>query len=260
MLFVDGGYMRKERKLKNHEKTTPFRDLFGEVRLKKIPVKPPKNGVLSEKEALKLFDWLRDMKDLRHDYSNDLCYARAELMCHRLKQAGFTPHKARAWPYRDRRDDIVSDETLRRSGMVLSVSLGEGRHLMWGYHVALSMQVEIEGEVQTMIFDPALFDGPASRSEWATLMNTRSERVSTWEYESPGPIEFVSGYSPAINDRLSKHPLVDAREAIATIDEDHKVTVKPQASDMRARFEKLNKKKAEFAGKKKRKRKTHKKP
>ena len=126
-------------------------------------------GILSLAEALALFDQLADMADIAWDYREDGCPAKTERACCRLIEAGLKPLKA--W--------IFTEEGEERP----HVGFADGEDWSWDRHIALALAVRMpDGEVRNMIFDPFLFDGPATIGEWANLVNVDPGRVEIQPY------------------------------------------------------------------------------
>ena len=226
--------------------------LFNKVSRRDLGFDAPENGVLSEDQALKLFGQLKNMQDLRHDYVTDLCYAGAELMCLRMEKAGFEPSKA--WSRADMPDNRkgVSENYPALLGTTLSVSAGGGMYVHWEYHVAPVLKVKVKSKgknkVQYMVFDPALFDGPATQSEWAWAQNTTQQCISVYAY-GEGPKGTQCGYCPSKENRFSQHPVTDAHSKIKAINESKKIAIKPRESSMRLRAERKLKKVLEYKNK-----------
>ena len=213
---------------------------------KEIDIPP---GPLSEGKALEVFDWLEGKKEFRHDYAGDLCYARAELMCHRLQEEGAKPYKAWAIP-EQKGNELGSQFTGEPS---LSVSIDEKYHFKgkrttgWHYHVAVALDVKRRnGELDTMIFDPTTMDGPATQEEWADNMNFIEDGVVTTRYGQEGPNNVRAGYAPSSAKQLDRHPLTDAKMKISQIDESKRVEAKRHDTTMRREYIKALEEKAAY--------------
>ncbi len=200
-----------------------FKTLFKAVQRRKMPIDPPEDGVLSVSQALAVFDWLKGMDDLHHEYATDLCYARAELMCNRLKQADLPSQKI--WAFATHQDQP------------LTVSMGGGQNLHWDYHVAPVLKVRDKNGVCDMVFDPALMDGPATRDEWSNTQNAFKRNVHITPYGKPGPKGTREGYAPSTAKQFDAHPLVDARHKIDKRDLSKSVSLTPRDTNLRLKEE-----------------------
>ncbi len=99
--------------------------------------------------ARRLFNEARAMDDIAWDYKADGCYARAHLMARRFEEQGIEVDKV--W--------IKGD---------LKVPEAE---VNWNFHVAPIVYVEdANGNVQKMVIDPSLMDGPVSVDQWSEKM------------------------------------------------------------------------------------------
>jgi hypothetical protein len=137
---------------------------------------------VSLETAMAIFDQLANRADIAFAYDADGCYARAHLMCRALEAVGLKPKKA--WAFEG------SDE--------LEVNKPDGRTLEWRYHVAAALPVKTaDGAVQDMVFDPGLFDGPASLAEWGGVMNASREGLQIVPFGLP-PKGYEGDYRPAV--------------------------------------------------------------
>lgn len=99
--------------------------------------------------ARRLFSEASDMDDIAWDYKEDGCYARAHLMARRFEEQGIEVDKV--W--------IKGELSVPEAG------------IQWNFHVAPVVYVEDEnGNVQKMVIDPSLMDGPVSVDEWSAKM------------------------------------------------------------------------------------------
>lgn len=99
--------------------------------------------------ATRLFNEARQMDDIAWDYKSDGCYARAHLMARRFEQQGIEVDKV--W--------IKGDLSVPDAG------------IQWNFHVAPIVYVEDEnGDVQRMVIDPSLMDGPVTVEQWSARM------------------------------------------------------------------------------------------
>ena len=99
--------------------------------------------------ATRLFNEARAMEDIARDYKADGCYARAHLMARRFEEQGINVDKV--W--------IKGDLRVPEAG------------IQWNFHVAPIVYVEgPDGQVQRMVIDPSLMDGPVPVDEWSAKM------------------------------------------------------------------------------------------
>lgn len=99
--------------------------------------------------ARRLFNEASAMEDIAWDYKADGCYARAHLMARRFEEQGIEVDKV--WI----------------KGQLDVPSAG----IQWNFHVAPIVYVEDEsGNVQKMVIDPSLMDGPVSVDDWSATM------------------------------------------------------------------------------------------
>jgi hypothetical protein len=149
-----GDYIEPAPQVETHEAPGRFRGFM------------PQEGARSfvtAAEALEIFDGLAAREDLGFHLVEG-CYARAHLVCRDLFARKFIPQKA--WAFEG--DD----------SQPLGAQLQDGRTYQWWYHVAPALAVRMEnGGLQQMVFDPALFDGPAALPEWARAMKAHMRNV-----------------------------------------------------------------------------------
>jgi len=99
--------------------------------------------------ARRLFNEAEAMEDIAWDYKADGCYARAHLMARRFEEQGIEVDKV--W--------IKGELNVPSAG------------IQWNFHVAPIVYVEdANGNVQKMVIDPSLMDGPVSVDDWSATM------------------------------------------------------------------------------------------
>tara|TARA_R110000868_G_scaffold117599_4_gene312162 strand:- start:6080 stop:7648 length:1569 start_codon:yes stop_codon:yes gene_type:complete len=99
--------------------------------------------------ATRLFNEARAMDDISWNYKMDGCYARAHLMARRFEEQGI--HVDKVW--------IKGDLRVPEAG------------IQWNFHVAPIVYVEdAAGNVQKMVIDPSLMDGPVPVAQWSAKM------------------------------------------------------------------------------------------
>ena len=142
-------------------------------------------------QAQQVFDRLASMQDIAFGYPQDGCYARAHLMCTRLLDDQHTPSKAWAFEGDNARLFVRPP--------------GGGDPVSWWYHVAPTLPVEMpDGSVQHMVFDPSLFDGPATQNRWGQVMRADADKVSIVPLGAPPPRQY-GDYNPSQKTTLQAH-------------------------------------------------------
>ena len=149
--------------------------------------KTPTKKILTLREAIAVFDRYADRRDLGFWFARACCSERTHLMARELRRDGYKPGKA--WAF------AQSDSVWLRVRLPLSAAPSE----RWWYHVAPTLNVRINGRVKTMVFDPALFDGPVTRCEWGNAMNATPQNVRLRSFYASAPIEWGGNYSPGFN-------------------------------------------------------------
>ena len=118
--------------------------------------------------ATRLFNEARAMDDISWNYKADGCYARAHLMARRFEEQGI--HVDKVW--------IKGDLRVPEAG------------IQWNFHVAPIVYVEDSaGNVQKMVIDPSLMDGPVPVAQWSAKMEKGvvGETIET-PYPFPGNV------------------------------------------------------------------------
>ena len=124
---------------------------------------------ISMEKARELFDKAQAMDDIAWGYKPDGCYARAHLMARRFEEMGITVDKA--W----------LKGSLRAQGETPE------EDIMWNFHVAPVVYVEHDnGEIERVVIDPSVEDGPVTAMEWAkNLSSDVEERVNITQFPYP---------------------------------------------------------------------------
>jgi Glutaminase len=88
-------------------------------------------------------------------YPDDGCWGRAHEMCRLMLAAGESPRKI--WI----------------SGYPLTVATrnNPGCQVVWGWHVAPTLDVAAGGGIQTYVIDPSLFNEPVTQTAWFNIQN-----------------------------------------------------------------------------------------
>jgi Glutaminase len=126
---------------------------------------------LQPDEALSVFAWLGDMKDLAHGDLTGGSDERTHLAGLRLREKGL-PLRA-AWA-------VAADD--RR----IAYSTPDGKDFSWQFRRALVLPVDM-GALTPMVFDNGMFDGPATLHEWASRMkNIHPRRLLIASFDADG--------------------------------------------------------------------------
>jgi hypothetical protein len=149
--------------------------------------------------AMQIFDQLADRTDIAFGYAEDGCYARAQLMCLIVNAMGL-PTPKKAWAF--------------EGAASLKVKKPDRETISWWYHVTAALPVKMpDGPVQDMVFDPGLFDGPVSLSEWGGIMGAKPSQLQIAPFGEP-----PKGYSGDYMPNGSTKPLPEAyKEAVGTM-------------------------------------------
>lgn len=131
-------------------------------------------NVITPEKASRLFEMALKNKEIYWENTNDGCYARAEIMKKQFQEENI--HVDKAW--------IAGDLSDGASNKVKS----------WDYHVAPLVYVKGKnGEVQKMVIDPALFDGPVTVEKWIAR-TTEKSKYKNIETVFPMPVNnFYAG-------------------------------------------------------------------
>ena len=121
---------------------------------------------LTEQEAVELFYELADRQDIPH-FAPDGCAERCFHITEILKNRGLTTSSVLAVAGSDFKKIRVDYlDSMRRMGG-------------WKYHVAPTVQVMREnGDIATLVIDPALFDGPVTVKQWKKVLKSDFDHMS----------------------------------------------------------------------------------
>jgi hypothetical protein len=149
----------------------------------------PKSETITYKKCVEVFNWLARQKDIAFHFPVDGCYARAHLMCQRMRKTSppFRPRKI--WSFSN--GDILYARTRHNPR----------GYVTWGYHVAPVMRVRLDDDAQKQrwyVIDPSMFDRPATVTQW--------EQAQMRTKDSPRPYLAISriGEAPIGIDRKKK--------------------------------------------------------
>lgn len=108
-------------------------------------------------KATELFNRAMGMEDIAWGFKKDGCYARAHLMARRFEEEGIRVDKV--WI----KGDLYIPET----------------DIRWNFHVAPVVYVKDEkNQIQKIVIDPSLFDGPVTVEEWDKKMAKNTAKGS----------------------------------------------------------------------------------
>ena len=124
------------------------------------PPEPPPDPPVSEARAQELYD---DMNAESCDpcnpsgdcitfkYPDNCCHARAQIMCRKMEQVGETPGKV--WLFAN---TVLTVPTLNHPDC----------EVLWGWHVAPTLDVTISGGTEKRVIDPSLSPAPEPFQQW----------------------------------------------------------------------------------------------
>jgi hypothetical protein len=135
---------------------------------------PRSSDVIDADLAAAIFGEFARAEDLALRFPADGCYARTHVMVRRLLDRGLAPHKV--WAFAASAADLLWIGTSDHP---------DGR-VQWAYHVCPVLVVRgPNDEPREMVFDPILFDGPATVEEWRTALHDTPTLVRTAPGEPP---------------------------------------------------------------------------
>jgi len=149
--------------LEIHSKTFAPNSLKISTVKSKLNKKTVELSVLSEAQALEVFNELKNDKDNSFEYPLEGCYARAHRMATQMDKMGIVSGKA----------------FIEGDNIVIDTSIGT---IEWGYHVASLVMIKVGKKLVPSVFDPAIFDRPVSYAEWKKRILKRPESKFTKEY------------------------------------------------------------------------------
>jgi hypothetical protein len=146
---------------------------------------PESSGEIEPDQAAALFVEFAAAADLALGYPADGCYARTHVMVQQMLARGLAPSKV--WAFAASTSDLLWTEAPDQP-------LGR---VQWGYHVAPVLVVQdADNNVREAVFDPLLFDHPASVEDWLDALHDTPTLVRTALGEPPLPARGGTGYWP----------------------------------------------------------------
>jgi len=146
-----------------------------------------KGSVIYYTDALDIFNYLADQDDIAFNFVEDGCYARAHIMCKKLRDLGITPQKAWSGLQPGNNDNI-------------KVIFHDAHKIEWGYHVAPVLEVKKGYNTELIVFDPSLFDAPVTIREWAKAQKEYEHSIIITPLGADAPHKGKGGYQPALED------------------------------------------------------------
>lgn len=141
------------------------------------PVQACPNGscAITPERAQEVFDALAANPNIPFDYPPDCCYARATEMVRMMDAMGVESGKV--WTYAQPGKALVPMTS--RNQPVRFPPSRRGEQVMWGYHVAPTVDViQPNGSVRKMVMDPSLTNGPVTIEEWNRIMSGSGSGIS----------------------------------------------------------------------------------
>ena len=132
-----------------------------------------KISVLSEEEAVHVFEKMKNLKRIPFYYVNDGCYARAQRMSYRMSLMG-----------------------VRTGKLFIVGKLNPLPGLKWKFHVAPFILVGTQDQYEVRIIDPSLFDKPVSVDDWVQASHPKTYKLL---YRSRGAYLPDDEYRPNIS-------------------------------------------------------------
>jgi hypothetical protein len=118
------------------------------------------------KDAQKAFNFFKDQQDIPWKFADDGCYARAHVASMRVEEE-LNLDMDKVWLFGE------------------GLSPKSNPEVNWFYHVAASINVKDQnGNIQPMIIDPSLADGPLSIEEWSALFSPSKNKPLRGSYNS----------------------------------------------------------------------------
>jgi hypothetical protein len=139
-----------------------FADPLTAAKLTQMNVDEPHGKILTEAEAKKVFDEVKNMKDIPFGYIRDGCHARAHTIAERLSEKDIAVgkvwvHGQNLWP---------SDKLAQQDPP------GVG----WRMHVAPFVYVkDAQGNIKKMVLDPSTQKGPVSVEQFVKSIQPKTE-------------------------------------------------------------------------------------
>lgn len=135
--------------------------------------------------AVAIFDKFADRKGLAFSYKDDGCHARAHFMCNEMiHKMGILPMKVWATPHENQKLKVITPEQTIET--------------IWeNFHIAPVIQVRMpNNDIEKLVIDPALFDGPVSIDIWAEKINADIERVELGALKPNDKNSYDGNYGP----------------------------------------------------------------
>ena len=138
-------------------------------------------------------------------YPDDGCWARAHEMCRLMIAAGAQPRKV--WIY-----------AAFPSSLTAQTSNNPACHVVWGWHVAPTLEVDTGAGTDTYVIDPSLFTGPVTEPTWKSVQGNPAAMLvdtdATVYHRSASGIEtFDPTYSQTQIDLTTYRNLLKLRSA-----------------------------------------------
>ena len=108
--------------------------------------------ILTESEAEELISFFLYSSPIPFYYVDDYCYARAHEMAQVMELMGMESAK------------IIAEGNL-------NITDSEGNHVGWRYHIAPTVKVRINGNVETRVMDPSLSNTLLTINQWFGAMS-----------------------------------------------------------------------------------------
>lgn len=154
-------------------------------------------GALTPAQAQQWFDHFKSRTDIPWNYPNDCCYNRAEVMDQELTASGVDAGKA--WNYEPDQDHPLRVDTPN----------DPNGYVQWGYHVAPTVPVMVDGVATPMVLDPSIASGPITPQQWKALQGQPGSQLVQTDakpyYRSPEGEEWPAPDAAQITKTFDKH-------------------------------------------------------
>lgn len=161
-----------------------------------------KHHIENLRSALQLFDEIADMPNMAFGFRKSGCGEAAHIIGHMMMKKQL--HVGKIWAI-----DSKKGLDVLRPDKVFS---------KWWYHVAPIVGVEMpSGQIEQLIFDPGLFDGPAEIHEWVKVMHAQNAQVETLRWRQ-SPKGYKGNYTP--DERITAATIFNARAQLREFEND----------------------------------------
>jgi len=153
--------------------------------------------VLNKQQAIALMRQFKDHPELRWELYNTGCEARADVMAEIAHELGLKPDKIWMLPY--------SDCTVSSY-----INKAKTERVIWSFHVAILLRVEVANEIRQLVFDPTLFDSPQEITDWCHRYSTNDQQT----FYKVGDFRSYYGYTDMLTHNYREKVRVDRQKTL----------------------------------------------